>query len=63
MLLKSLGLRYYQIPKILQNFLKKIVIFKKIKNDKIWTMNISCACLINNFLCSKTLAIVVKIAK
>ena len=48
--------RFYKVP-------EKIVIFKKLKNYKIWAMNLSSNCFIKNFFWSKTLFIVAQMAK
>ena len=62
MLQKSLGYafnkfgRFYRVP-------EKIVIFKKIKNYKIWAMNLSSNCFNKNFFWSKTLTILAQMAK
>ena len=62
MLQKSLGYainkfgKFYRVP-------EKIVIFKKIKNYKIWAMNLSSDCFIKNFYWSQILTILAKMAK
>ena len=48
--------RFYRVP-------EKIVIFKKLKNYKIWAMNLSSNCFIKNFFWSKTLTIIAQMAK
>ena len=44
-------------------FQKKIVIFEKIKNYKIWAMNLSSDCFVKNFFSSHTLTLFAEIAK
>ena len=62
MLPKSLG---YAINKFRRFYRVQdtIVIFKKIKNYKIWAMNLSSSCFIKNIFWSKTLTIIAQMAK